>query len=320
VRADRLVAIVLLLQVHGQLTAGELAELLETSERTIRRDLEALCVAGVPLYSSRGRGGGWALLGGNRIDLSGFTVDEARALFLMAGARGAAPGADGADSGLRSALRKLLAALPEPLREAAAAADGAMVVDPAGWGREPEASPHLETLQRAVVERVQVDIDYTKPGAATERRRAHPYGLVAKRGVWYLLAGTPAGRRTFRLSRMAGVEPTGEPATVPADLDLAGEWESVQRDYLRRMQVVEVELEVAASAVLRLSASLRGWASAEDRGEAAAGRRRVVAAFPHVGAAAGHLAGFGGDVRVVAPAELRDQLRRLGEGLVEANS
>lgn len=58
VRVDRLVAIVLLLQVHGRMTAPDIAERLETSERTIRRDLEALCMAGVPLFPQRGRTGG----------------------------------------------------------------------------------------------------------------------------------------------------------------------------------------------------------------------------------------------------------------------
>ena len=73
-RADRLVAILLLLQTHGQLTAADLAERLETSERTIRRDLDALGAAGVPVYAQRGRGGGWALLGGHRLNLSGLTT------------------------------------------------------------------------------------------------------------------------------------------------------------------------------------------------------------------------------------------------------
>src|SRR5579875_2743418 len=104
VRADRLVAIVLLLQAHGQLTAGQLAELLETSERTVRRDLEALGMAGVPVYSQRGRGGGWALLNGHRLDLTGFTEEEARALFVVAGTGSAARG--GREPALHSALRK----------------------------------------------------------------------------------------------------------------------------------------------------------------------------------------------------------------------
>lgn len=73
-RADRLVAILLMLQRREQVTATEVAHELEVSERTARRDLEALSVAGIPVYSLPGRGGGWRLLGGARTDLSGLTA------------------------------------------------------------------------------------------------------------------------------------------------------------------------------------------------------------------------------------------------------
>src|SRR5690349_2121207 len=105
-------AIVLLLQQRVQVTAAEVARELEVSERTARRDLDALAVAGVPLYSQPGRGGGWRLIGGARTDLSGLTAGEARALFLVAGPAAATPG-------VRAALRKLVRALPEPFRAAA---------------------------------------------------------------------------------------------------------------------------------------------------------------------------------------------------------
>jgi predicted DNA-binding transcriptional regulator YafY len=92
VRADRLVAILLLLQQRGQVTAAEVAEELEVSERTARRDLEALGMAGLPVYSRQGRGGGWQLAGGGKTDLSGLNAAEARALFLVAGPQsGATP-------------------------------------------------------------------------------------------------------------------------------------------------------------------------------------------------------------------------------------
>ena len=79
-RADRLVAILNLLQVRGQVTALEVSEELEVSERTARRDLEALGQAGVPIYSLQGRNGGWRLAGGGKTDLSGLTAEETRAL------------------------------------------------------------------------------------------------------------------------------------------------------------------------------------------------------------------------------------------------
>lgn len=318
-RADRLVAIVLLLQAHGQLTARQISEYLEMSERTVRRDLDALLLAGIPLYSQRGRGGGWALMGGHRLNLTGFTVEEARALFLFVGDR---RGPRGAEPGLRSALRKIMAALPEPLRVQAEAATRSTVVDPAGWGRggggEP---PLLDPLREAVLAKVQVDLGYAKPGAQPSTRRVHPYGLVSKRGVWYLLAGTARGRRTFRVSRVTAVVPADEPAVVPEGFDLTAEWDQAEADFTARLQVVHVVVDVSEAAVFGLSAVLGGWAGLEEVAGATPDRgwRRFRLSVPHLRAAAVNLAPFGSGVRVVEPETLRDDLVRIGEELVEAN-
>src|SRR5438046_2271432 len=102
-RADRLIAALLLMQARSRVTAAELAAELEVSVATARRDLEALSSAGVPVYPQPGRGGGWALVGGARTDLSGLTALEAQALFLLMG-----PAATSSDA--RAALRKLVRA------------------------------------------------------------------------------------------------------------------------------------------------------------------------------------------------------------------
>src|SRR6187402_1576998 len=124
-RADRLVATLLLMQSRGRVTAGELSEELEISVATARRDLEALSAAGIPVYPQPGRGGGWSLVGGARTDLSGLSSAEAQALFLLAG-----PAAATAPE-VRSALRKLVRALPQTFRADAEAAAGAITVDSA---------------------------------------------------------------------------------------------------------------------------------------------------------------------------------------------
>ena len=84
-RADRLVATLLLMQARGRVTAAEVAAELEVSVATARRDLEALSTAGIPVYPQPGRGGGWSLVGGARTDLTGLTSSEAQALFLLVG-------------------------------------------------------------------------------------------------------------------------------------------------------------------------------------------------------------------------------------------
>lgn len=192
-RADRLVATLLLMQARGRVTAAELAGELEVSVATARRDLEALSAAGVPVYPQPGRGGGWRLVGRARTDLSGLTSSEAQALFLLVG-----PAAAGSAE-VRAALRKLVRALPETFREGAQAAADAVVVDVAGWGRVGRDRPGLvEVLQEAVVRRRRVELVYEGRGRSRSERVVEPWGLVDKDEVWYLVAGTEAGERTFR--------------------------------------------------------------------------------------------------------------------------
>src|SRR4051794_34328895 len=179
-RADRLLATLLLMQSRGRVTAAELAAELEVSVATARRDLEALSAAGVPVYPQAGRGGGWSLVGGARTDLTGLTAREAQALFLLAG-----PAASIAPA-VRSALRKLVQALPGTFRADAEAAASAVMVDSARWGEPDRPQPEIvETLQGAVVRRRKVRFWYRQ-----RERRVSPLGLVDKDGIWYLLADT----------------------------------------------------------------------------------------------------------------------------------
>src|SRR3712207_6786985 len=127
-RADRLVALVLLLRHRGRLTAGALARELEVSTRTVLRDMEALSAAGVPVYAERGRHGGFALLPGFQTELTGLSHDEALALLVAGSRRGAQ--AFGLGSALASAMRKVVDALPEGDRATAAGAVQRLLIDP----------------------------------------------------------------------------------------------------------------------------------------------------------------------------------------------
>jgi predicted DNA-binding transcriptional regulator YafY len=223
-RADRLVAILLLLQARGQVTAAEVAAELEISERTARRDLEALGMAGLPIYSKQGRNGGWQLAGGGRTDLSGLSAAEARALFLVAGP------SSSATPEVRAALRKLVRALPEPFRAHAEAASTAVVIDHAGWDQQPATRPpppHLDAVQRAVVEGEQVVLGYVRRDREPSTRVVHPLGVAAKGSSWYLVADTEAGLRTFRVDRVTSVEPTGAPVVRPDGFELAEAWKLI---------------------------------------------------------------------------------------------
>lgn len=316
-RAERMVAIVLLLQTHEQLTVSELARRLEVSERTVRRDLDALLNAGVPIYSQRGRGGGWALLNGHRINLTALTDEEAGALLLVAGPELLA--GLGIERGVTSALRKLVAALPEATRARAAAVRRVIHVDPTRWGAEAEeAPPALADLRAAVVAGHQLDLSYAKPEHPASVRRVHPHGLVFKVGAWYLVAGTEAGIRTFRVSRVVDVVPTTEPIERAADFDLVQAWELLNRDMPNWPGQVRVEFLAQRDAVDAVIGHLGKGYHLESLDDTRNGGRRFSAAFPSVSAAACDLIYLGGGIRVVQPAAVRAELARIGSELVSA--
>ncbi len=309
-RADRLVATLLLLQARGRVTAAEVADELEVSVKTARRDLEALAMAGIPVYSQAGRNGGWSLVGGARTDLSGLTAAETRALFLLAGPSAAlTPEA-------KTALRKLVQALPETFRSAAEAAAAAIVLDPAGWGdRPPVDPPHLATLQQAVVDGLQVRISYSDRRRQQTDRTVHPLGLVEKGSVWYLVAGTEAGMRTFRLSRIQSVVVTAQAVERPPDFDLATAWQATVAAVEERRTSVRAIVHVAPLAVGPLRQQFgTGFRVVRDR--LPDGRVEVEIGMAYPNRIAEQLAGWGDHVEVVSPDEVRDLLARIGSQLV----
>ncbi|MCM6773666.1 WYL domain-containing protein [Nocardia sp. CDC159] len=300
-RADRLIATLLLMQTRGRVTAAEVAAELEVSRATARRDLEALAAAGIPVYPQPGRGGGWALVGGARTNLNGLTAEEAQALFLLLG-----PAATTAP-GVRSALRKLMRALPETFRADVEAAADAVVVDPAGWGeRHAPTPPLVAQLQQAVVRRRAVRLTY---GRNWTDWQVEPWGLVDKDAVWYLIAGTVRGRRTFRVDRIRGAEITDETFERPADFDLSAAWaEVVDEMEQRRAQVTAVVL--ADPAVVPILRDRHGRnCIAEGTIEDGRFRLRITAHLAR--SIAEQLAGWGAAVEVVAPEEVREELRAL---------
>ncbi len=305
-------ATLLLMQARGRVTAAEVATELEVSVATARRDLEALSAAGIPVYPQAGRGGGWSLVGGARTDLSGLTAGETRALFLLAG-----PAAQAAPE-VKSALRKLVRALPQTFRADAAAAADAVVVDPARWGRpDPEPPAVLPLLQRAVVDRRQVRMEYSRAGERTVRV-VHPWGLVEKETVWYLIAGTERGRRTFRLDRVGAVTVLDETADRPADFDLSAEWARIVTRMEQRRAAVAATVLVSAT-LAPILADQQGR-NCTLLGPVDDGRVQASVTADTAKMVARQLAGWGADVEVVGPPEVRAELVALGTELVRGNS
>lgn len=314
-KSDRLVAILLMLQRREQVTAAEVARELEVSERTARRDLDALGMAGIPIYSVQGRSGGWRLLGGGRTDLSGLTESESRALFLVAGP---AATAGSAAPELKAALRKLVRALPESFRRPAEAAASSMIVDSQPWGTGRTAEqppPFLEVLQNAVISGVQAQLSYVDSAGTETERIVEPLGLVAKGPRLYLVAHTEPGRRTFRLDRIAAVTLTDVPVRRVEGFDLTQSWRALTDEAERHRTVVEVHANCDPAGLGFLQQAV---GSDLEIGQARSdGRIPVVIHAPSEYGIAGHLAGLVEWLDVTSPPGVRDKLRMIGAGLTE---
>ena len=307
-RADRLVAALLLTQARGRVTAAELAGELEVSIATARRDLEALSAAGIPVYPQPGRGGGWSLVGGARTDLSGLSATEAQALFLLVG-----PAAAVSDEA-KAALRKLVRALPQTFRADAEAAASATMIDPTRWGERDRRRPEVvDLLQGAVIRRRRVRLTYTNSARERTERLVDPWGLVDKDDIWYLLAGTERGQRTFRVDRILGAEPTDQPAERPDDFTLATAWERVVREVEQRRSRTWATVHIEARFVPVLRD--RFGRHCHTEGELDDGRARVRLGAPTPLDIARNLAGWGAMIEVVGPRSVRAELARIGAEL-----
>lgn len=317
-RSDRLLAILLLLQTRGRCTAPQLAEQLEVSVRTIYRDVEALSSAGVPVYTEQGRGGGVRLIAGYRTDATGLTTGEAQALFTFSGRT--ATGDSATDAHLRAAFRKLLAALPAEQRPAAERGEQRILVEPQGWGRRTETGEFLDVLQQAVVDGCSVFLRYRRPRREPAEYVVHPVGLVAKAGVWYLVACRDGEPRTYRSGRIEHAELRG-PVALPPDLPpLAELWLTMRAAFERPGTGVVIEVRAPHDVTRDLIEGTSAAVVAEPtkrRDPEHEGHDLVTLTFRSLGHARALLLGHYDRLEIVSPDDLIAEFAAAGRALTE---
>lgn len=305
-RASRLLSILLSLQARGRLTAAEMAEELEVSERTIYRDIDQLSAAGIPVVADRGRVGGFKLTQGFRTQLTGLTESEAETLFL-AGLPGPAAELGLADH-MAVARTKLMAALPAGARAERVA--GRFHLDAAGWFRATDAVPLLPTIARAVWNARFLRFRYGQQKDA-EVRKVGPLGLVLKAGVWYLVAQKGNAFRTYRVGRMTEAEVLEETYSRPAKFDLAAWWAKSSREYEESAyrETVTVRLSPRGRLLLDMLGPYVLAAAAKTASEPDQ-RGWITCTIPLESADYGirELMRLGVEVEIVSPAPLRTQM------------
>ncbi|TQS39780.1 helix-turn-helix transcriptional regulator [Cryptosporangium phraense] len=311
-RAERLVALLFVLQRRSSATIPELAFELGVSERTLHRDLAALREAGVPLWTETGRHGGVRLVEGWRSQLDGLTSREAVALFAMGVPRALAQ--LGLGTAVSAAHAKVAATLPAELRNQAQLVAHRFHLDAPDWFRTADDTDHLATVARAVWNQRRLRLKYQRSEGTVERT-VDPLGLVLKAGVWYLVADIeaskqPGARRTYRVGRITAAEELDEPFDRPPGFDLAAWWQASSARFERSLRRVDVRVRLSPRAFRAVPKMLELDVTHEALDTAAPpdadGWREVTLALESTDIAAGQLLGFGAEVEVLSPPAVRN--------------
>ncbi|HLJ47461.1 MAG TPA: YafY family protein [Bryobacteraceae bacterium] len=310
-RADRLLSILLLLQVNRRMTARELSRRLEVSERTILRDMDALSGSGVPVMAERGSGGGWSLMEEYQTKLTGLSTAEIQSLFL------GKPPKLMADLGLRkeseAAWIKLQASLPSHVREQAEFVRQRILIDTRGWRDPGESVQCLPVLLDALWRERRIRFVYERTLGETGERVGDPLGLVARGSVWYLIARIDADPRTYRVSRIRDVAILEETSTRPSGFELAAWWEQSATDF--REKLPRYYATFLADPSLMPWIRYRGWRLEEEKPDG--DRIRIRLRFDAEEEALQFVLSFGGRVDIVEPAELCPKVLAGARAIVE---
>ncbi|MEI3612733.1 helix-turn-helix transcriptional regulator [Pseudogracilibacillus sp. SO30301A] len=250
-RADRLISIMILLQNRGKMTAKELANELEVSDRTILRDMDALTNAGIPIVSQRGKEGGWLLLDNFRSKLSGLNIDDMKSLFLF-------PSGElledlGLNNQLLDTRQKLLAAIPDTYRNEAQAMWERIYIDSGTWRQPKEKKDALNIVQQAVWESKKLKIFYEQADGEQKERLIEPLGLVAKGNKWYLVAVRNEELRNYRVSRIQNAKVEDETFKRPLHFNLATYWEQSKVEFVQNLPKYDVQVEIHTEIINRIN-------------------------------------------------------------------
>ena len=314
-RADRLLSILIELQIRGLTTAEDLARRFGVSRRTIYRDVEALEASGIPICADRGPGGGIRLVDGYRTRLTGLSQPEVEALMLV-GLAG--PAADlGLAEHATSARLKLLAALPAGSTDAALRVGERFHLDPVDWYRRAAPPPALATVSQAVWNGQRLSIDY-EGWEASGLRLVDPLGLVLKAGAWYLVARSKQQVRIYRVDKMRDATMHDESFAWPRRFDLGAHWKAEVARFEAGLRRETATLRVASRALSRIDELGADIAEAvraaiPDRDD----HRTATVPIESVAHAAPRLLAFADGIEVLKPVALR---RRIAELAARVNA
>ena len=304
-RADRLLALLMLLQTHTRVPAAALAQELEVSVRTVYRDMEALSAAGVPVYAERGPGGGCCLVEDYRTSLTGLTPAEIRALFML---NVPEPLVElGVSQEFKGALLKLSAALPAAQAAETEHSRQRFYLDSNWWSPSGPVS-QLDVLRQAVWSDCALQLRFRSFITGEIDLQVEPLGLVSKAGVWYLVYQFQDQVRALRVERIIQADLLSETFTRPAGFDLAAFWtnwcQGIEQENRRYSVVLRVSPEIQPRLLQHLGGQAR-QALQNATSPDSQGWVQISLGFDSLQSARDRLLSYGCAIEVISPDALR---------------
>jgi predicted DNA-binding transcriptional regulator YafY len=313
-RADRLLVLVMHLQTRGKTTTQTLAKELGVSRRTILRDIEALSVAGIPVYTDGGHGGGVALDENYRVTLTGLKEWEIRSLFISNNNQILKDVGLGAAA--ESSLLKLSAALPTAHQPSVDFIRQRIHIDPLWWWHDSEQLPFWDDLQKAVYENICIRAVYENYDGSIGERLLEPYSLVAKSSFWYLIAKREGEFRTYRVSRFHEITLLDEHFQRDGNFNLASYWQTHLQEFTEALTEYAFTLRIHESRLnfvkwltpgrfqITEPADDTGWLTVKIHMESMELAKMLVF-------------GLGKDVKVIEPPELHEAVLQAAREIIE---
>ena len=291
-KIDRLIGILAILLQQDKVTAPYLAEKFEVSRRTINRDIEAICKAGIPLVTTQGQNGGISIMDGYRVDRTLLTSSDMKAIL----------------AGLRSLDSVCGTNRYQQLMEKFSAGNsnllisgGHIAIDLSSWYKS-SLSPKIELIQSAIEGNRKIGFNYYSPKGES-RREIEPYLLVFQWSSWYVwgYCGDKQDYRMFKLNRMLELVCTGEIFEARELPEFKIENDNIFRGSLEVTALFEPEFK---------------WRLIEEYGpdsfeEQADGKLLFRFWFMDKESTFGWLLSFGNHVELISPAQLRDEMGKI---------
>lgn len=288
---NRLFQIVYLLMDKQQMTAGELADYFEVSERTIYRDIDKLTLAGIPVCANKGKNGGISILPNYVLDKAVLTTEEKNKMMESLNALSEVPFASEADS-----MEKLRSFFGEQYQDW-------IEIDFSGWGNSREEVDTFELLKNAILEHHYIEIVYSGNQGGSVQRKIKPLKLCFKDQAWYLYAYCCLREdyRFFKLKRISRIEVSDscfEAETVGKVLAKGSATYSDSKNSLA------VKLEISQEMAFRAYEELSGIEVTEN------GTLLCSMEVPDITWIASYVLSYGSYIRVLEPLELKEMVRQ----------